>query len=122
MRNVSFPRRIVPLRSSCVPVNLGFFPLFLGVLAELSDDSVGGISITLRIDSTHFLTPRFNPRSNVVTNFAGALKSLLVSACKRRRIGKTPMQSRGWAGEDRAFLRAALITDRDDMGEKFSAL
>ena len=77
---------------------------------------------TSRIDSTHFITPGFDLRLNVVTNFAGPLQALLVCPGKRRRIRETPMQSVRNTRKDRTPCSLRFVANCNDVREELTAL
>src|SRR5205814_8115998 len=91
-------------------------------LTVSDDDSVGAIFIASRINSAHFVTPRFNSPSNIVANFAGTFKPFLLSSDQRGWVGETPVQSVSYTGKDRTTRRFGFITHGDDVREKLSAL
>ena len=84
------------------------------------DDQGRRIESANRLNGTRLVAPHFKAGANLVADFARAGKALFVCAAERGWIWKTPVQSLGHTGKDRAALGAAFVADRDHVGEQFA--
>lgn len=69
---------------------------------------------------TDFVAPMLDLLPDLVANCADFLEFFLAGVGDGGRVGKSPVQSLGGAGEDRTFLGAAFIANGDDVGEELA--
>ena len=75
--------RVMSARQRLEPDALAPYRRRTSSLTVVDGDSVGRASISLRFDSTHFVTPGFNSGPDVITNFTRALKPFLLRPDER---------------------------------------